>query len=69
MESQHPEFWNDQERAQKTMREINDLKAMIEPWEAIEADIDENLEMAQLLREEGAGDSEDAAAQIGRAHV
>lgn len=62
MESQHPDFWNNQERAQKTMREINDLKDMITPWIDLEAEITENLEMAGMLREDGAAESDDARA-------
>ncbi len=60
MESQHPEFWSDQERAQKTLRTLNDLRALVEPWEKLASEANENLELAQLLKEEGQGDSEDA---------
>ncbi|MDK2972586.1 MAG: peptide chain release factor 2 [Candidatus Sumerlaeota bacterium] len=65
METQHPGFWDDQERAQKTMRQINELKEMIEPWEALEAEIAENIELAQLLKEEGQADSPDAESLAG----
>ena len=62
IETQHPEFWNEPERAQKLMRQLNDLKDGIEPWETLEHESAENLEMAQLLKEEGTEDSEDAEA-------
>lgn len=62
IETQHPEFWNEAERAQKLMRQLNDLKAGIEPWETLESEATENLEMAELLKEEGQEDSEDAEA-------
>lgn len=60
METQHPTFWNDADRARKTMRQLDELKETVEPWEALEAEIVENLELARLLKEEGQSESEDA---------
>ncbi len=39
--SQEPEFWRDQERAQKIGKELSDLKKEVERWEKIKRDIDE----------------------------
>lgn len=44
------------------MKKINLLKGRVEPWEALEQEIDENLEMAELLKEEGHEQGEDADA-------
>lgn len=60
VETQHPEFWSDQDKAQATMRQINDLKAAVDPWIALEGEVAENLEMAELLKEDGQEESGDA---------
>ncbi len=60
MESQHPDFWSDQERAQKTMRKLNEIRAMIEPWIKLEAEVNENIEIGELLREEHQDNTPDA---------
>lgn len=59
IEVQHPDFWNDPERAQKTMRHLNELKQTVEPWEKLEAEIIDGLEMAELLKADGARDDSD----------
>jgi peptide chain release factor 2 len=66
VETQHPSFWGDQERAQQTLRKLNDLKQSVEPWEQVESEISDNLELAQMLRDEGAEDGEDAQQLIGQ---
>lgn len=60
-QSQSPEFWNDAEHAQTIMKKINALKMRVEPWEELEHEVRENLEMADLLKEEGETDGDDAA--------
>jgi peptide chain release factor 2 len=61
-QSQSPELWNDPEHAQGIMKKLNTLKARVEPWEQVESEVKDNLEMAQLLKEEGQEDSDDAKA-------
>lgn len=46
------------------MRKINELKAVVEPWEALESEARENLEMAHLLKEESADDTGDDAVSL-----
>ncbi|MCC5877378.1 MAG: peptide chain release factor 2 [Candidatus Sumerlaeia bacterium] len=59
-QSQAPNFWDDAEHAQTIMKKITMLKMRVEPWEKLEHDISENLEMAGLLKEEGMTEGEDA---------
>lgn len=59
-QTQSPGFWDDAEHAQGLMKKINLLKSKVEPWEKLEQEVDENIELAELLKEEGMGDSEDA---------
>ncbi|CAN5254433.1 peptide chain release factor 2 [soil metagenome] len=61
-QTQSPTFWDDAARAQEIIKNTNTLKSRVEPWEALERDIEENFEMAGLLKEEGQDSSEDAAA-------
>jgi len=42
------------------MRKINELKQLIEPWITLEQETKDSLEMAELLKEEGQAESEDA---------
>lgn len=58
-QTQSPTFWEDQKRAQSIMRRIGQLKANIEPWEAIEGELRDNLELATLLKDEGKSDGAD----------
>lgn len=64
IEVQHPDFWNSAEEAQKTMRQLNELKQMVEPWEKLESEAVEALEMAELLKDDGAADDSDDAQGI-----
>ncbi|MDX2176713.1 MAG: peptide chain release factor 2 [Candidatus Sumerlaeia bacterium] len=59
-QSQAPDFWEDQKRAQDMMRRINELKATIEPWMALEREAADGLELAAMLREEGLAEGSDA---------
>lgn len=61
-QTQSPAFWDDSEHAQEVMKKINSLKARMEPWEKLEQDVNDNLELADLLKSEGMEESEDAAA-------
>ena len=45
-------FWNDRESAEKTIRELSDLKDIVFKIETIEADIKSNLEILDLLEGE-----------------
>jgi peptide chain release factor 2 len=59
-QSQAPDFWEDQERAQKLMRRLNQLKATIEPWDALDSEVRESLELASMLKAEGLTEGGDA---------
>lgn len=41
---------------------MNELKQLVEPWEKLESEAADNLELAALLKEEGQADSDDARA-------
>jgi peptide chain release factor 2 len=43
-----PEFWSNNETAQKTMQELSQLKAEVERWTGAATHIDETIELAQL---------------------
>ena len=45
-------FWNDRESAEKTIKELSDLKDIVFKIETIEADIKSNLEILDLLEGE-----------------
>jgi peptide chain release factor 2 len=51
------DFWNSQEAAQKVLRRIKQISGLITPWDDILSDLTDNLEMAELLKEEGHPDS------------
>ncbi|MFO7680325.1 MAG: peptide chain release factor 2 [Chloroflexota bacterium] len=53
-----PDFWNNSETAQETMRELTKLRDQVNVWEAVSKTLADVLELAQL------GD-EDIAAEIG----
>jgi len=48
-ETEDLSFWNNREKAEDTLRELNDLKAQVEQIESIEKDIKSNLEVLDLL--------------------
>ncbi len=58
-QSQAPDFWDDQERAQKLMKRLNQLRDVLEPWDALEKEVRENLELAAMLKEEGITEGND----------
>lgn len=61
-QTQSPTFWDDAKHAQEMMKKINLLKSRVEPWENLEREVADNLEMAQLLKEEGQDTGDDAVA-------
>lgn len=50
--TQDPNFWNDQEAAQKLLREIKILKMQAEPWNEVDKDCSDLEELAELLESE-----------------
>ena len=51
--SEDPNLWNDAERAQKIMRERNDLASRIDQVNGIEAGLKDSVELAELAEAEG----------------
>ena len=51
------DFWDDPNAAQKVMKRIKQLSSIVEPWDEMLSDIEENLEMARLLDAEDADDA------------
>jgi len=51
--SERPDFWNDPERAQKLMRERNKLDAGMSTIVALERDLKDSLELAEMAAAEG----------------
>jgi peptide chain release factor 2 len=47
-ESEGPDFWKDNERAQKVMRELSELRDEVTDWEKYTHSIDDALELARL---------------------
>ena len=41
--SVEPGFWDDPQRAQRVMRQINGLRDQVESWEAMRSQVDEGL--------------------------
>ena len=60
-QTQSPNFWDDATTAQAMMKKLNQLKARVEPWEQLEREADDNLELAEMLKAEGMEESEDAS--------
>jgi peptide chain release factor 2 len=51
-ESSQPDFWQDQERAQRLMRHLGALKGEVERWRSMERRVAELLELTDLSIEE-----------------
>jgi peptide chain release factor 2 len=64
-ESAAPDFWNDNQKAQGHVKLLNAIKRVVEPWEAVDKETADYLEMAQMAKEAG---DDDLAAEI-EAHV
>jgi peptide chain release factor 2 len=52
-ESAAPDFWNDNQKAQEHLKKLTALKRIVEPWEALDRDVTNHLEMAEMARAEG----------------
>ncbi|MBP5678552.1 MAG: peptide chain release factor 2 [Bacilli bacterium] len=50
--SEQPDFWNDQKKAEETLKEINERKEVIERIESVKKKIESNLEVLSLLEQE-----------------
>jgi len=46
------DFWTDNRRAQEHLKKLNALKRQIEPWDELEREVNEALELAELLTQE-----------------
>jgi len=58
-----PDFWNDQERAKQTSRELNQLKSKLEPWERAHQRYDDLVVLQELAEEEN---DDDTRAEVAR---
>jgi len=58
-QTQDPEFWNDSEKAQAVMRQIDQQKSLIESWDELDA-LRESIRVYQQFLEEG----EDVSAEL-----
>lgn len=47
------DFWNDNQRAQEHLKKLKNLKRVFEPWLALEQEVTDSLEMAEMLKAEG----------------
>lgn len=64
-ESTEPNFWNDNQKAQEHLKRLNALKRVVRPWDAVDKETTDYIEMAEMAVE--AADKE-LAAEI-EAHV
>ena len=48
-----PDFWDDNERAQKTIAEMNAIKSVVEKYQKLQSDCDDLAVMQELIVEEG----------------
>ena len=60
------DFWNNQESAQNTLKRIKQISGTIKPWNDLLKEIDENLEMAELLKAEGTPDDREDVKELSR---
>ena len=54
--SQGADFWNDQKKAQGLMKELNDLKALVEKWEDLKKQMDDVEATLDLAAEDEGGE-------------
>ena len=47
-----PNFWNNQQEAEKVLKEVGTLKQIVEPLEQLKKDLTNNLELLELLESE-----------------
>jgi peptide chain release factor 2 len=50
--SGEPGFWDDPQRAQRVMRQINGLRDQVESWEAMRSQVDDLIELNELADED-----------------
>ncbi len=50
-ESTAPEFWNDNQKAQEHLKRLNALKRVVIPWDAVDKETSDYLEMAEMAIE------------------
>jgi len=48
-----PDFWQDKNRSEETLREVSSLKSKIEPVKSLHTRIDESAEFLELAKDEG----------------
>jgi len=53
VEAASPEFWADPERAQRTMRQLDELRDQVRTWRGLEKQAEELLGLLELARQEG----------------
>lgn len=53
VEAAAPDFWDDMEKSQKTLKKTGSLKAKVESYESLKSDFDDALVMIELADEEG----------------
>ena len=51
-ESAAPDFWNDNQKAQEHLKKLTALKRVVEPLEAIDRSVSDNLETAEMAAAE-----------------
>ncbi len=51
-ESQQPDFWDDQQLAQKKMQEASTLRELVETWDTIRRRVSDSLELLALAEDE-----------------
>jgi len=52
IESAHPDFWKDKEKAEQTLTRLKRLKQKIEPWEKLIASMEELKELCEIAKAE-----------------
>lgn len=64
-----PDFWNNQEKAQKLISETNRLKEKRDSFLKLQTSYEDETTAVELLREEPDPDLQKEVEEIGRAHV
>ncbi len=60
-----PGFWDNREQAQDTVRELKEIRDLIDPWEALGGEISDLEELAGMAREDE-GLAGEIAAEVGK---